>query len=252
MVNESCIYLHLNHCGSCQATASVVDSAFFPLREPKVQDYFEPLKGFEGEFFSQGADFVAKHDIVRMKNMSQDKFFDLIRRGQPFLVEDCAEGHPYTNWPCSKFGEKWPKGHMKSEYTATQEHILLGAQGPNAWHTKKRDGDTQPQHLSNGSMLSGPYVWHVKVKNKLPLLLCLGGCFGMFDQWCGCFSFCGGRVCVVQDEVPEWMKKDVQKNWKPPYFLKDTAVNRLEAWDSFEFWFSMPDGGTFAHAGATN
>jgi hypothetical protein len=61
-------------------------------------------------------------------------------------------------------------------------------------------------------MLSGPYVWHVK------------------------------------DEVPEWMKKQVQANWVPPYFLADTAVNRLEAWDSFEFWFSMPDGGTFAHA----
>lgn len=195
-----------------QVSAGVGESSFFPLREPKVQDYFKPLKGFEGKFYEQGADFVAKHEIVRMNNMTKDQFFDLIRRGQPFLVEDCAEGHPYTDWPCSKFGDKWPKGHMKSEYTATQEHILLGAKGPDAWHQKKRDGDTQPQHLSNGSMLSGPYVWHVK------------------------------------DEVPEWMKKDVQKNWKPPYFLKDTAVNRLEAWDSFEFWFSMPDGGTFAHA----
>ena len=34
--------------------------------------------------------------------------------------------------------------------------------------------------------------------------------------------------------------------------MDNTTVNHREAWDSFEFWFAMPGGGTFAHADAYN
>ena len=61
-------------------------------------------------------------------------------------------------------------------------------------------------------MVHGPYIWHVK------------------------------------DEEPQEVKTDVQKLWKSPYFLRDTHANHLEAWDSFEFWFSLPGGGAFAHS----
>ena len=30
----------------------------------------------------------------------------------------------------------------------------------------------------------------------------------------------------------------MQERWRSPYFMNTTAANYLEAWDSFEFWFS--------------
>eukprot|EP00658_Telonema_sp_P-2_P021728 TRINITY_DN18667_c0_g1_i5.p1 TRINITY_DN18667_c0_g1~~TRINITY_DN18667_c0_g1_i5.p1 ORF type:complete len:384 (-),score=104.06 TRINITY_DN18667_c0_g1_i5:217-1368(-) len=61
-------------------------------------------------------------------------------------------------------------------------------------------------------MVAGPYIWHVK------------------------------------DEEPLETKRDVQTHWTSPYFFNQTAANWLEAWDSFEFWFSLPGGGAFAHS----
>ena len=30
--------------------------------------------------------------------------------------------------------------------------------------------------------------------------------------------------------------------------MNKTHANHLEAWDSFEFWFSLPQGGAFSHS----
>jgi len=81
------------------------------------------------------------------------------------------------------------------------------------WYQEARLTQSHPQHISAGKKMAGPYIWHVK------------------------------------DEEPPAVKRSVQKFWHTPYFLNETA-NRLEAWDSFEFWFSLPGGGSFAHADA--
>lgn len=181
-----------------------------PLWEPPLQEYFSPLKDFQPAPSSQ---FTPRAEIVRRTHITTDEFNDLIRKGQPFVVDDCAQGWPYLDWTCEDFAKSYPKGNMKSEYSPGQARQSVG---DHKWHQKVRPAKKEDQHISNGQMIAGPYVWHVK------------------------------------DEEPRETKRDIQTRWLPPYFMKNTTVNHREAWDSFEFWFAMPGGGAFAHSDSYN
>lgn len=139
-----------------------------------MQSYFPPLKDHK-PLFPWTNQITPKAEIPRYKNMTEDQFFDVIRTGQPFVIDDCATDWPYNDWPCKKFGESWPQGSMKAEYSDHQGHIKLG---DGKWWGEIRKGDQQAQHMSKGKMVAGPYIWHVK------------------------------------DEEPEPVKQDVQKKWK--------------------------------------
>ena len=56
-----------------------------------------------------------KAELVRVTNATKDAFCELIRSGQPFDVDDGAQGWPFKDCLCSKFGESWPQGKMKAE-----------------------------------------------------------------------------------------------------------------------------------------
>jgi len=178
------------------------------LREPTVQGYFEPLKDHKSALPWKNQ-LTPASSIIRKTNLTKREFDALVRSGQPFVVDDCATNWPYRKWSCKDFGDAWPSGHMKAEYSEDQRRTTLG---DGKWWHKLRDGDRQKQHISNGSMVAGPYIWHVK------------------------------------DEEPLATKRSVQQKWQSPYFFNSTAANHLEAWDSFEFWFSLPGGGAFAHS----
>jgi len=182
--------------------------AYMPLSEPSVQSYFPPLRDHVPAFPWRNQ-HIPKSQIPRYTNLTEVKFFELIRTGQPFVVDDCAATWPYRDWSCKQFGDSWPTGNMKAEYSRNQHRTYLG---DGKWWKHLRDGDRQEQHLSEGEMVAGPYIWHVK------------------------------------DEEPIETKRDVQRRWQGPYFMNKTAANHLEAWDSFEFWFSLPKGGAFAHS----
>ena len=141
-----------------------------------MQSYFPPLKDWK-PLWPWKNQITPTAQIPRYTNLTEEAFFDVIRTGQPFVIDDCARDWPYRNWPCKKFGEKWPQGSMKAEYSDMQGHIKLG---DGKWWSKVRKGDRQAQHMSEGKMVAGPYIWHVK------------------------------------DEEPEPVKQDVQKNWQAP------------------------------------
>merc|ERR1711907_923622 len=129
-----------------------------PLREPTPQAYFKPLKDFVPEMpFTNTKTPTMK--IPRYTKMKTAEFFDAIRTGQPFVVDDCAEGWSYKNWQCKDFGDHWPKGNMKAEYSKNQGRTHLG---DGIWWNRIRDGDKQAQHISKGAQTAGPYIWHVK------------------------------------------------------------------------------------------
>mgnify|MGYP003684360393 CR=1 FL=1 len=54
----------------------------------------------------------------------------------------------------------------------------------------------------------------------------------------------------VKDQEPLATKRSVQARWRPPYFARFSFLNAWEASENFEFWFSLPGGGTMAHGDA--
>eukprot|EP00913_Durusdinium_trenchii_P004586 g4260.t1 len=83
------------------------------------------------------------------------------------------------------------------------------------WYTKVHPQRKNEEHMAGSRKIAGPYIWHVK------------------------------------DEEPLKTKRSVQKHWRTPYFLEKSLANRMEANESFEFWFSLAGGGTFSHAWGT-
>jgi hypothetical protein len=114
---------------------------YFPFRQPTVQEFFKPLENHTGEL-PWTNQYTPKAEIVRVTNVTKEDFFELIRSGQPFAVDDGARDWPYKDWPCSKFGESWPQGKMKAEYSEGQAYSNLG---DGKWWNTPRKGDQQEQ-----------------------------------------------------------------------------------------------------------
>jgi len=158
------------------------------------------------------------HKIIRKTNIQKDEFNDLVRRGHIFVIDDALsvdpKDSPFMAWTCEDFAKKWPTGDMKSEYSPDDKprQSVGGDWWKNIRVASKKRTNGNEQHISEGAAINGPYVWHVK------------------------------------DETPAWMKKEVQENWRVPYFLQDSFINNLEAMASFEFWFNHPKSGALSHA----
>lgn len=151
--------------------------------------------------------------MVRLKSVTDTDFNDLVRRGYPFIVDDCTPPDTdFSKMPCSEYGRRFPKEHMKAEYTPGQKHVYL--EDP-TWYSEKKPTAKAKKHLSRGKRLSGPYVWHVK-----------------------------------DETVDQNTKPTLAKEFPVPYFLNQSNLNRQEVLDSFEMWFGLEDGGTQAHADA--
>ncbi|CAK0899956.1 unnamed protein product [Prorocentrum cordatum] len=69
--------------------------------------------------------------MTRVKNLDQEEFKELVRRAYPFVVEDCVpEDAELKEFACSEYGKRWPKEHMRAEYTPGQKHINVGGPTP--------------------------------------------------------------------------------------------------------------------------
>lgn len=150
--------------------------------------------------------------MLRVRNLQDADFQELVRRAYPFIVDDCVPEGGLRDMPCSEYGRRWPREHMRAEYTPGQHHIFL--EDP-TWYSEQKPTATVPKHLSLGKPLSGPYIWHVKDETDLPET-----------------------------------KPTIAAMFPVPYFLNSSALNANEARDSFEFWFVLENGGSQAHADA--
>jgi len=187
------------------------------LQEPKVQDYYGFLRNYTPVPLQKFSKDEAPQ-VLRVRNMDDLHFQQYIRDGQPVVVEDCTRGFEEINGvpsidklTCKDFANKWPTGNMRAEYTPGQYHIYL--RDPE-WYSKLMPTKQHDEHMAHKNKIAGPYVWHVK------------------------------------DEEPLKTKRSVQRHWRTPYFLEPSLSNRMEANESFEFWFAMAGGGTFTHADA--
>eukprot|EP00656_Telonema_subtile_P002231 TRINITY_DN10975_c0_g3_i1.p1 TRINITY_DN10975_c0_g3~~TRINITY_DN10975_c0_g3_i1.p1 ORF type:complete len:165 (-),score=23.32 TRINITY_DN10975_c0_g3_i1:107-601(-) len=154
------------------------------IRDRSKQDYFPPLADHT-PVMPWDNKHIPSAPIVRKSNLSKAEFYALVRKGQPFVVDDCADGWPYTKWSCADFGKAWPTGHMKAEYSPGQKRTALG---DGLWWKNVRPGAKHEEHISQGKMVAGPYIWHVK------------------------------------DEEPIETKKSVQENWQSPYSVSYTHL----------------------------
>jgi len=181
------------------------------LQEPKVQDYWHFLRNYQ-EVPLKDFDQQKAPEVLRVKNLADDRFQQLVRDGVPFVVDDCTAGFgegAISDFECKDFADRWPSGNMRAEYTPGQYHIYL--KDPD-WYTKVHPQRKNDEHMAGARKIAGPYIWHVK------------------------------------DEEPLKTKRSVQQYWRTPYFLEKSLANRMEANESFEFWFSLAGGGTFSHA----
>jgi len=181
------------------------------LREPRVQDYWHFLRNYQ-EVPLKDFDQQTAPQVLRVSKLDDETFQQLVRDGVPFVVDDCTEGFSdgaISDFECKDFADRWPSGNMRAEYTPGQYHIYL--KDPD-WYTKVHPQRKNAEHMAGSRKIAGPYIWHVK------------------------------------DEEPLKTKRSVQKHWRTPYFLEKSLANRMEANESFEFWFSLAGGGTFSHA----
>eukprot|EP00927_Polykrikos_kofoidii_P032091 TRINITY_DN27436_c0_g1_i1.p1 TRINITY_DN27436_c0_g1~~TRINITY_DN27436_c0_g1_i1.p1 ORF type:complete len:516 (-),score=73.91 TRINITY_DN27436_c0_g1_i1:76-1623(-) len=178
---------------------------------PLTEYYGRSLRNYTGLSWNE-ITAANKAPMVRVRNLQDDEFKSLVRVGYPFIVDDCAPAAEASlrEMTCAEFGRRWPKEHMKAEYTANQAHIYL--KDPK-WHSVQNPTDKVPQHLSLGKPLSGPYIWHVK-----------------------------------DETVDPKTKPAIMDMFHVPYFLRNSTLNANEARDSFEFWFVLENGGSQAHA----
>mmetsp|Transcript_126754 Transcript_126754/g.253400 ORF Transcript_126754/g.253400 Transcript_126754/m.253400 type:complete len:576 (-) Transcript_126754:59-1786(-) len=199
---------------SVQPQRPLPRSAAIPvLQEPSVQDHYGFLRDYVevplGQF-----DANKGPPVLKVSNLDDATFQQLVRDGHPFVVEDCTKGFDadaISNFQCKDFADRWPTGNMRAEYTPGQYHIYLKDKN---WYSKLAPQRAHREHMAGSAKIAGPYIWHVK------------------------------------DEEPLKTKRECQKHWRTPYFLKRSIANRVEANESFEFWFSMTGGGTFTHADA--
>jgi len=178
---------------------------------PLTEYYSRTLKGYEGLTW----DTITPENaapMLRVRNLEDREFRELVRRGYPFIVDDCAPSAQLSDFPCSEYGRRWPNEHMRAEYTPDQHHIYL--KDPE-WYSVQKPTAKAKKHLSRGKPLSGPYIWHVK------------------------------------DETEDRQtKRSLMELFPVPYFLNASTLNANEARDSFEFWFVLENGGSQAHADA--
>lgn len=179
---------------------------------PLTAYYDRTLKDYKGLSWDEITPENAA-PMTRVKNMDHEEFKELVRRAYPFVVEDCVpEGAELQELTCSEYGKRWPKEHMRAEYTPGQKHINLEA---SEWYSVQKPTVSAKKHLSLGKPLSGPYIWHVKDETDDPKT-----------------------------------KRDIQEIFPVPYFLNESTLNYNEARDSFEFWYVLENGGSQAHADA--
>jgi len=183
------------------------------LQEPSPQEHYGFLRGYQEVPFSE-----FKRDggppVTRVTNLEDVDFQQMVRDGAPFVVDDCTRGFDedaINSFECKDFAQRWPTGNMRAEYTPGQYHIYL--KDP-TWYSKIQPTRAHVEHMAGRNKIAGPYIWHVK------------------------------------DEEPLKTKREVQQHWRTPYFLEKSIANRMEANESFEFWFSHAGGGTFTHADA--
>eukprot|EP00933_Yihiella_yeosuensis_P031803 TRINITY_DN25422_c0_g1_i1.p1 TRINITY_DN25422_c0_g1~~TRINITY_DN25422_c0_g1_i1.p1 ORF type:complete len:567 (-),score=115.92 TRINITY_DN25422_c0_g1_i1:19-1719(-) len=183
------------------------------LKEPEVQEYYNFLKDYK-EVPLRDFDKTKAPGVLRVKNLDDADFQQLIRDGIPFVIDDCLKGwdekaaHKLT---CKDYADRWPTGNMRAEYTTNQYHIRL--KDP-TWYTQVFPQRSNREHMAGENKIAGPYVWHVK------------------------------------DEEPLKTKRGVQSYWRVPYFLDSNFANKMEANESLELWFALAGGGTFTHADA--
>eukprot|EP00401_Gymnodinium_catenatum_P015312 CAMPEP_0117529442 /NCGR_PEP_ID=MMETSP0784-20121206/37834_1 /TAXON_ID=39447 /ORGANISM="" /LENGTH=481 /DNA_ID=CAMNT_0005325763 /DNA_START=93 /DNA_END=1535 /DNA_ORIENTATION=- len=179
---------------------------------PLTEHYSRSLKDYTGLTW----DTITPENsapIIRVQNLQDAEFQDLVRQGYPFVVDDCIPlESEMVDFRCSDFGRRFPKEHMKAEYTPGQMHINL--ENPD-WYSVPKPTVKAPMHLSRGTPISGPYVWHVK-----------------------------------DETVDGRTKPELMNTFPVPYFLNRSALNAHEVRDSFEMWFALEGGGTQAHADA--
>eukprot|EP00929_Paragymnodinium_shiwhaense_P098069 TRINITY_DN59609_c0_g2_i1.p1 TRINITY_DN59609_c0_g2~~TRINITY_DN59609_c0_g2_i1.p1 ORF type:complete len:549 (-),score=94.64 TRINITY_DN59609_c0_g2_i1:149-1795(-) len=174
------------------------------LAEPSVQDHYGFLREYNEVPFK---DFQRDGGppVLRVTNLDDERFQQLVRDGVPFVVDDCmkdVDADAISKFECKDFAKRWPSGNMRAEYTPGQYHIYL--KDP-TWYSKLEPTRAHSEHMAKDKKIAGPYIWHVK------------------------------------DEEPLKTKRSVQKHWRTPYFLQRSLANRMEANESFEFWFSMAD-----------
>lgn len=131
----------------------------------------------------------------------------------PFIVADAGGGSEWLSRPCEYYSERWPEGRMRMEYTRG-EGVKYVPLAHDAWRSRDRWRLAHGEHMAEGGKVNAPYVWHIK----------------------------DGGV-----EAPPHIRASVQREWRPPYFVRG-YVNRREANESQELWFSRRRGAVFAHA----
>eukprot|EP00930_Biecheleria_cincta_P098916 TRINITY_DN90566_c0_g1_i1.p1 TRINITY_DN90566_c0_g1~~TRINITY_DN90566_c0_g1_i1.p1 ORF type:complete len:483 (+),score=70.75 TRINITY_DN90566_c0_g1_i1:72-1520(+) len=195
--------------GACLGLASAA-SLVDPV--PLTEFYSQTLKDYTPLTWDEITPANAAK-MLRVRDLSDEKFKELVRQAYPFIVEDCvASDAELLRMPCSEYGKRWPQEHMRAEYTENQKHIYLNDP---SWYSEQKPTAHASKHLSRGKPLSGPYIWHVK------------------DE--------------TEDRAT---KPTIQNIWPVPYFLQNSTLNYQEALDSFEFWFVLENGGSQAHADA--
>ena len=207
-------------------------------KEPSLREAFPLLKWPPST--PEGASAV-REDIskpiesIRLRNTTQAEVDYYVTRGYVVVVEDMAKDMAHDEglwgWPCERYAKTWPNGLMQGTY-------------PTPW----RENDPEEKYTVR---LRATDVWMDTFRPAWYRKFTLPGCY--WDKKCSDYidaaADAASYAWFVKDREPQELKEDVQRHWRPPYYM-DSEYARNMALDTFEMWFSMRKykSGAYAHS----
>lgn len=202
--------------------------------------------------------------IPRERDISPARFAELAARGQPFIVTDAGRGLPLLGVECRHFAQAWPNASMRAEYFdreatgAAWEIFRDEAEGEDKislahplWWNRRRPAAPKRGIECHMAADEAEYA-AASAQAGAPAASPAGTRRGAAEHvlTMPTAELAAPYIWHVKDQEPIPTKRSVQAVWDVPYFARSSSLNAWEASESFEFWFSLPGGGTMAHGDA--
>ncbi|CAD7924425.1 unnamed protein product [Amoebophrya sp. A25] len=95
-----------------------------PFWEPRLQDYFEPLRDYSGVARTDELYRGPTAAIPEYGRITWEEVVDQVIRGQPIVIRNNTDFWPFKEFSCRDIAEKWPTGDLRDE-ADHQSRVLL-------------------------------------------------------------------------------------------------------------------------------
>lgn len=102
--------------------------------------------------------------VQRFRNLTRERFDQLVARGIPFIIEDAASGWDISAWTCGAFSAEFQSLKFRQEYSAAQgrgdeSNLETFGSAPGSWWAEKRPNNFKD--LPADAPKYAPFYWDI-------------------------------------------------------------------------------------------